>query len=214
MMDCKQLRDVLDCYNDQELSAEAMAAADAHLRECAACTRAAAQLRALRQSMRRAAAAWDPPPDLERRVRAAIWPRRAGGLASAPRWVLALAAAAILAVAAAVGAFGRQRVEEATIAAVDQAVVRFADVRHVVLDARVLCRDCELHERYGERAMCERVGHRGAIATSDGRIWSIIEQPSSAELIHNKTLLGKKVRVRGRMFRAAGTIAIDAYEIL
>lgn len=213
MMDCKQLRDVLDCYNDQELSAEAMAAADAHLRECAACTRAAAQLRALRQSMRRAAAAWDPPPDLERRVRAAIWPGRAAGLASAPRWVLAVAAAAILAVAAA-GAFSRPRVEAAAIAVVDQAVVRFADVRQVVLDARVLCRDCELHERYGERATCERTGHRGAIATSDGRIWNIIEQPSSAELIHDKTLLGKKVRVRGRMFRAAGTIAIDAYEIL
>jgi hypothetical protein len=214
MMDCKQFREILDCYLDLELSPEAMAAADAHLRECGACERVAAQLRALRQAVRRVVAAEAPPPGLERRVRASLWPQSPGRLATAWASRLSLAAVALLAIALTLGFVNREHAEDLVASTMDQAVVRLSDARNVVLDGVVLCRDCELHQRYGAPAVCERIGHHGAIATSDGRIWNIIEYPSSADLIHDHALLGKSVRVRGRMYRTAGTIAIDTYQIL
>jgi len=50
----------------------------------------------------------------------------------------------------------------------DRAVVQLASPTKVVLEWKLVCRDCELEARHGERAMCRRIGHHGAIATSDG----------------------------------------------
>lgn len=212
MMDCKQFRENLDCYIDLELSADAMAAADAHMRECAACATAAARLRTLRTSVRGVVSSEPVPGDLERRVRQSLWPHPTGRWPLASR--LALAAVALLAIALWVGFLNRERAGDLVASTMDHAVVRLSDARHIVLDGVVLCRDCELHRRYGVPAPCERIGHHGAIATPDGRIWNIVEHASSADLIHDSSLIGKKVRVTGRMFRTAGTIAIDTYQIL
>jgi hypothetical protein len=96
----------------------------------------------------------------------------------------------------------------------DQAIVHLADPKTVELRATVICRDCELKHRHGERTMCQRIGHHGAIVTSDGRIWNIVEQPASHDLIHNNSLLGRTVRLRARLFRDAGSIAVESYQIL
>jgi hypothetical protein len=62
--------------------------------------------------------------------------------------------------------------------------------------------------------MCPLTGHHGAIVTSDGRIWNILEGEKSRELIHNSSLLGRRVRVEGRMYRKAGSVAISDYQLL
>ena len=79
-MDCKELRESLDLYVDQELSADATALAEQHLRECGACHRAGAELLRLRRSLKQAVSRHEPPPDLVRRVR----------LQSRPAWHRAL----------------------------------------------------------------------------------------------------------------------------
>jgi hypothetical protein len=40
----------------------------------------------------------------------------------------------------------------------------------MVLEGKILCRDCELEHRHGVKASCKIIGHHGAIATADGRI--------------------------------------------
>jgi len=215
-MDCKQFREVLDCYIDRELSASAMSAADAHRRECAACARAADSLEALRQGLRRVVTSCATPPDLERRIRQAIAPPWLPVPASgwrASRW--AMAAALVLAVLGWAGVEYRVEVRQGLVVALDQAVVTLADpTTTVVLEATVLCRDCELETRYGVKAPCDRIGHHGVLATTDGHLWNIMEHAESARLIHDNELLGRKVRVRGRLFRDAGSIAIDSYQLL
>jgi hypothetical protein len=216
MMDCKQFREVLDCYVDGELSAAAMSAADAHRRECASCARVAADVEALRRHVRRVVTAHLPPPGLEGRVRHAIRsPWMPPGLP--PAWLAsrtAVAATLVLALAAWVGLSPSSRVQEGLVVALDRAVLSLAAAEPTVFEATVLCRDCELKKRYGEEPACDRIGHHGALATADGHLWNIVEQPSSVDLIHDDALLGRKVRVRGRLFREAGSIAVESYQIL
>lgn len=88
-MDCKEFREVLDLYVDGELSPEAGGAARAHLKDCAACGRAEAQLLHLRRALRRVVSGHQPPPELANDVRRALGLRRRSmRRASPPFWRL------------------------------------------------------------------------------------------------------------------------------
>lgn len=212
MMDCKQFREVLDCYVDGELSAGATAAASAHVRECRACALTHERLNTLRRHVRSAVTAHLPSPDLQHLVRRSLRPRSLSRLRGHRRF--ALAAVVFFVLGLGLGVANAPRIQHAAVGVLDQAIVHLADPTTVVLQATVLCRDCELKHRRGEQTHCARIGHHGAIVTSDGRIWNIVEQPASRDLIHNNSLLGKRVRVRARLLRDAGSIVIETYQIL
>lgn len=205
-MTCTQFRDALDCYLDRELAPEAMAAADQHRADCPACDRLAGSARELKASVQRTVAAVQAPEGLEARVRLAMappWTR--------PRaWLPAVAAAVILMLLA--GGVMRGRVETGAANAMDRLALRLDGSSEVVLHGVLLCRDCELEHRYGIEAPCKKIGHHGAIATADGRIWNLVEQQAATELIHNDSLLGRQILVRGRVFRGARALVIDSYQ--
>jgi len=216
MMNCKQFRESLDCYLDGELSAAACAAADAHRKECPQCDRALAHVQELKTAVRRTVTVASPPSDLDARIRAAVatpWTRPLDTIRSfgTRRSVLALAAAAVFVLAVTVST--RPPIDISAANAMDRLAVRLDDTSPVVLEGTILCRDCELEHRYGVKASCKIIGHHGAIATADGRIWNIVEQGSSAALIHDEHLLGKKVVVRGRLFRGSRVLVIESYQL-
>jgi hypothetical protein len=214
MTNCKQFRDSLDCYLDGELSAAASAAADAHRKECPQCERAVMHLQALKAGVRRTASVATPPSDLDARIRAAVgspWTRSFDARRSfAPaRRALALAAVFFLAVTVST----RAPIDIGAANAMDRLALRLDETSPVVLEGRILCRDCELERRYGVKASCKIIGHHGAIATADGRIWNIVEQGTSANLIHDHSLLGKNIVVRGRAFRNSRALVVESYEL-
>jgi hypothetical protein len=216
MMNCKQFRESLDCYLDGELSAAASAAGDAHRKECPQCDRAVQRQHELKTAVRRAVNAVTPPPGLDARVRSAVAPRwiypfGATGSVGLRRPAFALAALAVLAVAS--SATTPPPIDVSVANAMDRLALRLDDSSPVVLEGTVLCRDCELEHRYGIKASCPTIGHHGAVATADGRIWNIVEQRSSAALIHEESLLGKKVVIRGHLFRGSRALVIDSYQI-
>ena len=206
MMDCKKLREVLDAYMDRELSPDAAAQAEAHIAECDACRRAVEALTRLREGVRAAAGKPEAPAHLTDRVRRSL----------SPTWgpVRALQAAAAIVLLAGVLTLLFPSVRGAEAGALDHIALKLDDSRHVVLEGKLLCRDCELEKRYGYHAMCPLTGHHGAIVTSGGRIWNILEGTKSAELIHNSSLLGKRVRVEGVLYRKAGSLAVSDYQLL
>jgi hypothetical protein len=123
--------------------------------------------------------------------------------------------AALVLVALAVGAQApglRVRLADA----LDTAAVTLAGGAHgpVTIEGTLVCRDCELEHAYGEGALCPKNGHRGAIATRDGRIWNIVEQPASRDLVHNSAWLGRSIRVRARLYRHAGSVAVEHFTFL
>jgi hypothetical protein len=216
MMNCKQFRESLDCYLDGELSAEASAAADAHRRECPQCARAVMRLQELKTTVRRTVSMTTPPSDLDARIRAAVgspWTRSFGAMRSfAPRRrALGLAAVAVFILAVTVST--RAPIDIGAANAMDSLALRLDETSPVILEGKILCRDCELEHRYGVKASCTVIGHHGAIATADGRIWNIVEQGISAKLIHDESLLGKRVVVRGRLFRNSRALVVESYEL-
>ncbi len=207
MMDCKNLREVLDLYVDGELSPEATVQAEAHLGECHACRRAADRLQGLRQAVKAAVSQYQPGPQLADRVRQSTllpWHRR-------PAWALAVAAAALVIVASAVSASQLRGTVANTLEA---AAFHLDDSRSVVMEGMLLCRDCQLKKEYGYRAMCPLKGHHGTLQTKDGKIWNILDGDASEDLIHDSKLLGRTVRIHGRCFRRASSIEVDSYEVL
>ncbi len=206
MMDCKRLREVLDAYVDRELSADAIAQADAHIAECDACRRAVEGLSRLREAVKTAVGNPHPSPGLSQRVRSLI----------APRWYQAAAVQAVAATLILAGAlaFFVPTVRGAAATALDYVSLKLDDSRQVVLEGKLLCRDCQLEKQYGYHAMCPLTGHHGWLQTSDGRLWSILEGKASQDLIHNSALLGREVKIQGRIFRRAGSIEVQSYQLL
>jgi len=213
-MDCRQVREVLDCFVDGELSAAAQAATEAHLAECQACARVAVRLGHLRHAVRRAVTVHDPPEALVASVQRVIRPAwTLGGLRTGALGLTAVAALLLVALALGMRPPG---VRSRLVEVLDAAVVTLAAgaTGPVTLEGTLVCRDCELEHDYGEGALCAKNGHRGAIATADGRIWNIVEQPASRDLVHNSSWLGRTVRVRARLYRHAGTVAVEHFTIL
>lgn len=207
-MTCSQFRESLDCYLDGELGPADAAAADLHRRECPACDRLAVRLLESKAAVKRTVGSAPVPPDLDARVRAAIAP--SWRLSS--RWRGAVAAGLLLAAAIA-GAGTMLPLDTGAANAMERLALRLDETAPVVLEGTVLCRDCELEHRYGVEAPCRQIGHHGAIATADGRIWNLIEQGAGAHLIHNQTLLGRRVVVHGRLYRGARTLVVERFEL-
>jgi anti-sigma factor (TIGR02949 family) len=206
MMDCKKLREVLDAYVDGELSVDAATQAEAHIAECSACRRTVESLARLREAVRTAAGKPEAPVALIERVRSSV----------SPRWHRAAAIQAIAATLVLAGAltlFGPS-VRGAAATALDFLSLKLDDSRQVVLEGKLLCRDCQLEKEYGYHAMCPLTGHHGSLVTRDGRIWNILEGEKSRDLIHNSKLLGRRVRIQGRIFRKAGSVEVSGYELL
>jgi anti-sigma factor (TIGR02949 family) len=206
MMDCKKLREVLDAYVDRELSADAAAQAEGHIAECGACRRAVEGLTKLREAVKTAAGKPEAPVELMERVRVSV----------SPRWHRAAAIQAIAATLILAGLLTLfvSSVRGAAATALDFLSLKLDDNRQLVLEGRLICRDCQLEKEYGYHAMCPLTGHHGWLATSDGRLWSILEGKVSEELIHNSSLLGRRVRIRGRIMRKAGSIEVSDYQLL
>jgi len=206
MMDCKKLREVLDAYMDRELSVDAATQAEAHIAECSACRRAVESLARLREAVRTAAGKPEAPVELIERVRSSV----------SPRWHRAVTIQVIAATLVLAGALTLfvPSVRGAAATALDFLSLRLDDSRQVVLEGKLLCRDCQLEKEYGYHAMCPLTGHHGSIVTRDGRIWNILEGEKSRDLIHNPSLLGRRVRIEGRIYRKAGSVAVSGYQLL
>lgn len=203
-MDCRRLREVLDLYVDQELAPEAMSAAETHLAECDSCQRAAEQLLRLRRELKAVVGRYQPPPRLERSI------RHPGLFAVRFRVAASVAIFMLLALAGVAYSPGSR---DLLATQLERVAFRLDMPRAVVLEGTLLCRDCELHARYGAHPMCSVKGHHGALQTADGKIWNLMETRSSQELIHNHDLVGKKMRVWARTYRRAGTLEVEGYEL-
>jgi len=206
MMDCKNIREILDLYVDGELSPEANVQAEAHLAECVACRNTVARLKRLRQAVKTAVGRYRPTAQLVDQVRQSTisWRRR-------PRTWVPVAATALL---IAVMALFAPEIRAAIANELEVAAFHLDDSRDTVMEGRLLCRDCLLKEEYGYHAMCPTRGHHGSLQTKDGKIWNILDGDASEDLIHNSALLGRSVRIHGRCFRRASSIEVDSYEIL
>lgn len=77
-MNCKEFRELMDVYVDNELSADAMSSGSAHLSDCQACERAHYELLRLRSALKDSVARHTPSLELMQSVRGIMeptWPQ-------------------------------------------------------------------------------------------------------------------------------------------
>src|SRR6266576_2214538 len=71
-MTCESARELIESYLDGELDAGLRAEVQDHLSSCSSCAETHARVRELQTNVRSQAPYYDPPPDLQRRVRTAL----------------------------------------------------------------------------------------------------------------------------------------------
>jgi anti-sigma factor RsiW len=82
-MNCKETKEIIHAYLDDELDPVQSLAVEQHLEECAACARACQEQQSLRKVMAGGSLYFEAPKVLEKRVRSAV---RRASKAESPRW--------------------------------------------------------------------------------------------------------------------------------
>lgn len=206
MMECDRMKELIDAYVDRQLPHELAAQVKRHLTECNHCRRAAEGLTRLRNGVKIAAGEEETPAHLMERVRILLSRSRRRTLAARAFAITLILATSLLMFLTS----GRV----AATTALDYLVLKLDDSRQVVLEGKLLCRDCQLQMEYGYHAMCALTGHHAAIVTDEGRIWTILEGEKFPELNHPSALRGHRIRVEGRLYRKAGSLAVGRYQLL
>ncbi len=151
-------------------------------------------------------AQYRPPDEL------AHWVHTRFGVSTRRRWVAALTVAAILVLTMA-GAMTSPSVRGFVASAMEQFAFRIDTPRTVEIEGRIVCRECELKREYGSDVMVASQGH-GALETQDGKIWNFMESKISGPLLNDDSLQGKVIRLRGKIYRRAGCVEVESYEIV
>jgi hypothetical protein len=83
-----------------------------------------------------------------------------------------------------------------------------------IITGKVICQGCTLKKEKGAKAQCSIYGHINAIRTKDGKIWTILENDNSTELINNHDYEGSDIEIRGKRFDEARVIEVASFKIL
>ncbi|MBI1955251.1 MAG: hypothetical protein HYS38_02550 [Acidobacteria bacterium] len=86
--------------------------------------------------------------------------------------------------------------------------------RTLVLEGEIVCRECELFAQYGSPVERDVKGHHGGLKTPEGKIWDFTESRISEPLIHDESLIGKRVRIYAKLYRRAGFLEVISYQVL
>ncbi len=84
----------------------------------------------------------------------------------------------------------------------------------VTLKAKVICLGCALKKEQGAKAQCSIYGHKNALKTEDGRVWTILENDVSKELINSHEYAGKEVEIAGKVFANTQIIEIETFKLV
>ncbi|MBI2819975.1 MAG: hypothetical protein HYX73_08350, partial [Acidobacteria bacterium] len=204
-MDCLEFRRVLDLYVDGELSPEAAAAASTHGSECISCKRTEQELRRLRQVVKDAVVQHQAPADLADRIQKAIFPRTS-------RVRIAAIAAVFLLFLSIAALSGMPAVRASLANRMEQVAFHLDQPRTLVLEGEIVCRECALFLQYGSPVERDVKGHHGGLQAAEGKIWDFMEGSVAEPLIHDESLMGKRVQVLAKLFRRAGCLEVMKYQ--
>ncbi len=89
-----------------------------------------------------------------------------------------------------------------------------ADSLQQVLEGQVVCISEEMARLRHTTPQCKKYGHLLGLKLADGTIWSFFLNPVGRQLRKNPALLGKRLRVKGRLFYDAKIIEVREYSVL
>lgn|GEM_PF-3654652 len=78
----------------------------------------------------------------------------------------------------------------------------------------VICISEEMAQLRGTAPRCQKFGHLPGLKLEDGKIYSFFLNPRGREIRDNPSLLGHRIRVKGRIFREAKIVQVEWYKDL
>ena len=84
----------------------------------------------------------------------------------------------------------------------------------VTTKGTVICLGCNLKKKQDAKAQCSVYGHKNAIKAEDGKIWTILENDASKDLINSHDYAGKKVELVGKVFSGTQVLEIENFKII
>ncbi|MFH1854711.1 MAG: hypothetical protein ABH815_05305 [Candidatus Omnitrophota bacterium] len=97
---------------------------------------------------------------------------------------------------------------------VEEKVEAITHALPVTLKAEVICLGCALKKGQGAKANCSLYGHVNALRSEDGRIWTILENDMSTDLINSHEYAGKQVEIAGKKFGGAQVVEIETFKLI
>ncbi|MBU4149643.1 MAG: hypothetical protein KKB52_04775, partial [Candidatus Omnitrophica bacterium] len=84
----------------------------------------------------------------------------------------------------------------------------------VSFKAKVICLGCALKKGQGAKANCSLYGHVNVLKSEDGRIWTILENDISTDLINSHEYAGKQIEITGKKFGGTQVIEIESLKLV
>ncbi len=78
----------------------------------------------------------------------------------------------------------------------------------------IVCLGCTLKKEQKAKAQCSVYGHINGLRTSDGEIWTFLENDNSTKLIHNHDLAGKTIEIKGKKYENAHYIEVESFTVI
>ena len=88
------------------------------------------------------------------------------------------------------------------------------ETKKLTLEGEIFCLPDELKKEFRANAQCEKYGHRNVLRTSEGNIYSFIENDKTSDLIKNEKYQNKTVRVIGTLFTEANIIDVISFDVI
>lgn len=83
-----------------------------------------------------------------------------------------------------------------------------------IIKGKIICQGCTLKKEKEAKAQCSIYGHINAIRTKDGKIWTILENDKSTELINNHDYAGKDIEIKGKKLAEAQIIEVESFKVV
>ncbi len=83
----------------------------------------------------------------------------------------------------------------------------------VTLSGTLVCLNCNFDPSTDAREFCKKYGHQHVLRAVDGRIYSIVKDEKTKQLIESDEYHGKAVTVTGRIIINSRAIKVTSYDL-
>lgn len=85
--------------------------------------------------------------------------------------------------------------------------------KEVTLRGKIICSHEELKRLYGADVDCRVDGHRGALRTADGSVYTMLPNVKSYVLILEPKIFGREVEIKGRLFPKSMIVEVFTHKV-
>ena len=88
------------------------------------------------------------------------------------------------------------------------------ETEKLTIEGVIICLPCELKKEFRANSQVEKYGHQNVLKTSEGDVYSFIENDKTTDLIRNEKYENKTIRVIGTLFKKVNVIDVISFDVI